>query len=124
MKAKRAADAEKPAWMGRSRIPAVDISRYRDGRFVLRCELPGVRQDDLTVLMKDNELTIKAHRSWSEEGLALLREIPREGFERRFVLGSELNADNISARFSQGILTLEIPRGKGEKRGISIGNTN
>jgi HSP20 family protein len=119
-----AADRTEEGCEGRCRIPAVDVTRHRDGGYVLRCELPGVSREQLKVLMKDNELTIKAPRSWSEEGLALLREIPREGFERRFMLGRGLDGENISGSFSQGILTLVIPKGKSGRRAIPIAKSN
>lgn len=100
-------DMEKTPWM-----PTVDISETESG-YEIRAELPGISEDDVNVSVTDNVLTVKGEKRQEEEteGKNYHRVERRYGsFQRRFRLPSEVETDDIKAEFSDGVLTLSIPK--------------
>lgn len=103
-----------------SRVPATDVSVDGGGRYLLRCELPGVPRDDLDITLDRNELTIRGSRQADEGGRLIVQEIPKEEFKRTFVLREDLDGDGIEAEFDRGVLTLTIPRKGKSSQSIPI----
>jgi len=103
--------------------PAVDIAE-NDDRYVVTAELPGTKKDDITVEMKDQVLTIRGEkRNEREEKKEQSRWIERGygSFSRSFTLPANAIADRIKANFSDGVLTIEVPKAEDAKpRTISI----
>ena len=104
-------------------LPAVDV-REEDDRFLLVADIPGVKREDVDVTLEDGVLTIRGVRQNESEET-------REGFHRKervhgkfirqFTLPDTVNADNISANVSEGVLEIGIPKqAKPEPRKISI----
>ncbi|MDH4106861.1 MAG: Hsp20/alpha crystallin family protein [Gammaproteobacteria bacterium] len=93
-------------------IPAVDVIEQKD-RFVLRADLPGVRPEDIDVRMEKGILSLAGER-YGETDLEVdgMRRIERFSgrFYRRFALPDTADADNISARSTNGILEVTIPK--------------
>ena len=68
-------------------------------------------------------LSVTAERSWQREDgdQMYLTERPRGTFRRQVHLGEGLDADNIEADFSDGVLTLRIPVAeKAQPRRIAV----
>lgn len=104
-----AADDKRPAadW-----VPAVDILEEQD-RFVLRADLPGVSPDAIDISMEKGVLTLAGERRQEAVDQADgLRRIERVSgtFRRRFTLPEAADAENISARSTNGILEVSIPK--------------
>ncbi len=92
--------------------PSVDISETDNG-FEVRAELPGVAKDDLSVSVKDNLLTLSGEkRQENSEDTQNFRRVERHygNFQRRFTLPSDVVADDIKADYTDGVLTLSIPK--------------
>ena len=92
--------------------PSVDISETDNG-FEVRAELPGVAKDDLSVSVKDNFLTLSGEkRQENSEDTQNFRRVERRygSFQRRFTLPSDVVADDIKADYTDGVLTLSIPK--------------
>jgi HSP20 family protein len=92
--------------------PAVDVVEEKD-RFVLRADVPGVKPEDIDVNMENGVLTISGQRyEESNDEVDGVRRIERLSgkFYRRFTLPETTNADDISAKCSNGILELLIPK--------------
>ena len=92
--------------------PSVDISET-DANFEVRAELPGVAKDDLHVSVKDNLLTLSGEkRQENADDAQNYRRVERRygSFQRRFTLPSEVTTDDIKAEYSDGALTLSIPK--------------
>lgn len=92
--------------------PTTDISETDDS-FEVRAELPGVSKDDVQISVKENLLTIKGEKR--QENLDDRKNYKRierlyGTFERHFTLPPKVDADNINASFSDGVLTLTIPK--------------
>lgn len=89
-----------------------DIREEAD-RYILEADLPGCSRDDVEVTVEDDRLTISARRS-EESGAEddrgyLRRERISGSFSRSFDL-SAVDADNIGAAYSNGVLTLTLPK--------------
>ncbi|HUD97403.1 MAG TPA: Hsp20/alpha crystallin family protein [Woeseiaceae bacterium] len=93
-------------------IPPVDIVEEKD-RFVLRADLPGVNPDQIDISMENAVLSIagerREERTEQVEGMQRVERISGK-FYRRFSLPETADADNISAKSSNGILEIEIPK--------------
>lgn len=92
--------------------PSVDISETDNG-YEVRAELPGVAKDDLHVSVKDNLLTLSGEkRQEKADDTQNYRSVERRygSFQRRFTFPSEVATDDIKAEFSDGVLTLSIPK--------------
>ena len=92
--------------------PSVDISET-DNAFEVRAELPGVAKDDLSVSVKDNFLTLSGEkRQENSEDTQDFRRVERRygSFQRRFTLPPDVTADDIKADYTDGVLTLSIPK--------------
>ncbi len=96
-----------PTWA--PRIDAFD----REKELVIRVEVPGVKPEDVDVTMEDRTLTISGKRQFeetTEQGGYHRREIFVGEFKRTLVLPEGLNADEITAKAEDGILTVTVPR--------------
>ncbi len=105
-------DASAYSW-----APSVDISET-DDKFEVRAELPGVAKDDLSVSIKDNFLTLSGEkRLGNTDDTHNYRRVERRygSFQRRFTLPSDVTADNIKADYTDGVLTLSIPKPEAAK---------
>lgn len=93
-------------------MPAVDILEQND-RFVLRADLPGVSVDAIDVRMEDGVLSLTGERKReSDEDIDGIRRFERSSgkFFRRFSLPDTADAEHITARSSNGILEVSIPK--------------
>ena len=97
--------------------PSVDISETDNG-FEVRAELPGVAKEDLSVSVKDNFLTLSGEkRQENRDDTENYRRVERRygSFQRRFTLPSDVTADDIKADYTDGVLTLSIPKPEAAK---------
>ena len=93
-------------------VPAVDIVEEKD-RFVLRADVPGVKPEDIDVNMENGVLGVSGQRAEEStgevEGVKRIERISGRFF-RRFTLPETANADAITARSTNGILEVVIPK--------------
>jgi HSP20 family molecular chaperone IbpA len=92
-------------------IPPVDVLEDSGG-ITLYADLPGVSRDKLNLNIEAHTLTIEA-----ESALALPQdlksshtEVALARFRRAFTLSNELDTENVSAEFANGVLSLRIPK--------------
>ena len=93
-------------------VPAVDIFE-EENRFLLRADVPGVNVDDINVSMENGVLTLSGERRLEpkkEEAAAQRIERASGRFFRHFTLPETTNADGITAKCSNGILEVSIPK--------------
>lgn len=93
-------------------IPAMDLVEEGD-RYVLRADLPGVREEDVKVELDDNVLTVSGERRSEHEAR-------REGyyrverasgsFSRSLVLPEGVDPQQIHARIEHGVLEVSVPK--------------
>jgi HSP20 family protein len=90
--------------------PPASVAEIGDG-YMLEIEMPGVKKDGLDISVENNELTIIGRRSLpAVEGTLLHRESRAENFRRTFELDPSIDADKISAKIDQGLVTLTLPK--------------
>ncbi|WZX00356.1 Hsp20/alpha crystallin family protein [Propioniciclava soli] len=91
---------------------AMPMDLYRSGdTFVAHIDLPGVEPGSIDIDMDGATVTIRAERTPSvdEDTQWLTRERAVGTFARQLTLGRGLATDQISADYSDGVLTLTIP---------------
>ena len=105
-------------------VPAMDLVEA-DDEFVLKADLPGLTEDDVSIEVRDNALTISGERkSESEQKGRGWYRVEREfgRFSRSLTLPEGVNADSIGASFENGVLEVRIPKPEQPKpRRIQIG---
>ncbi len=93
-------------------VPAVDIVEEKD-RFVLKAEVPGVDPADIDISMDADVLSLSGERhseiSDESEGLKRVERISGK-FYRRFTLPETADAEGVTAKSSNGILEVTIPK--------------
>ena len=90
--------------------PPAGVTEISDG-YTLEIEMPGVRKDGLEISVENNELTIIGRRSLpTAEGTPIHRESRPENFRRVFEIDPSIDADKISAKIDQGLVTLTLPK--------------
>ena len=84
-----------------------------EGSYDITMELPGVTSGNIDVSVHDGNLTIKGEkRSEHEEKGRTYFFSEREygAFQRSFRLPADAQAENITADFKNGILTVKVPK--------------
>ncbi len=84
----------------------------KDGRFIVRADLPGVDPNEVEVSLLDNTLTVKGERKRSKdvnEKDYRYSETVYGSFERRFSLPAGVDADKITAKFEHGVIEVSVP---------------
>ena len=110
-------------------LPAVDI-RETESIFLLDMELPGYDEKDIEINVEGGSLSISSVRESSAEEENeknkenwLLRERGVFTFKRTFKLPENANPEEITAKFKNGILNIEIKKQKEAfKKKIQIGS--
>lgn len=97
--------------------PAVDIEEQQDA-FVLRADLPGVSEKDVTLTVHDGVLLISGKREQAkkeEKNGSLVCERRYGTFQRQFQLGRGVDATRIEASCKNGVLTVVLPKAESAK---------
>jgi HSP20 family protein len=92
--------------------PAVDI-KEEDSQFVLKADVPGVAAKDIDITMENGLITIKGERRFEgEHGSNGYRRVERRHgtFYRRFSLPDYADAERISAKCTNGVLEVTVPK--------------
>jgi HSP20 family protein len=96
-------------------FPRVDLQEH-DEEFVLVADLPGMKHEDLNVTVEDNVLTLQGKREvehtaeHGQNGSAQYSERAYGSFCRRFTLGPAVDADQITATYTNGVLEVHIAK--------------
>ena len=92
--------------------PAMDLVEA-DDHYVLHADLPGMSEDDVSIEINDNVLTLSGERRDEQEhrGQGWHRVERTFGrFSRSLALPEGVNADAIEAAFDKGVLEIRIPK--------------
>ena len=105
--------------------PAVDVEETAD-ELILRAELPGMSHEDIDIELEDGVLTIQGEKKMErkdENANGLLYERRWGTFSRRFTLPRAVDAENVTADYENGILTITVPKAEEAKgRKIEVRN--
>ena len=105
-------------------VPAIDVLEREDS-LVLKADLPGLREEDVNIEVRDNLLTLsgerKSEHEQNENGFYRV-ERAYGSFSRSLTLPDGVDTDKISASFDNGVLEITIPKPEERKpRRIEVG---
>jgi HSP20 family protein len=97
---------------GRRWVPPMDLVEAED-HFVLKADLPGLTEGDVSIEVQDGSLTIsgerRAEQAESQRGWYRI-ERAFGSFNRSLTLPDGVDPDGIEASFSHGVLEVRIPK--------------
>jgi HSP20 family protein len=92
--------------------PLVDVVDNKDG-ILLKVEIPGVKQEDISISVEDNTLTVKGDRKQesqvNEEGCSRF-ERSYGVFQRSVLLPPTVDAERVKATYKDGVLEIQLPK--------------
>ncbi len=107
-------------------FPRMDVFR-RNGEMVVKTDLPGMKKDEVEVVVEEGELVLKGERKHeveTKEEDYYRSERAYGSFYRRLPLPEGVDPSKVTAKFSEGVLEVDIPlpaAKKPERRKIAIG---
>lgn len=95
--------------------PSANVREGKDS-VLLEMELPGISPDEVDISIENDMLTVRGEKreerqEGEEEGRYFLVERSYGTFSRSFSLPPGVDADQVSAKFDNGLLTIRIPQG-------------
>lgn len=94
-------------------LPAVNL-KEDDNQFEIELAAPGMKRDDFSVKVENNQLTISAEvkdEKKDEKKGYNRREFSYQSFQRSFALPEGyILTDKISAKYNDGILYIDLPK--------------
>lgn len=106
--------------------PAVNLWET-EGELMAEVELPGVKQDDLEILVVGGELTIKGQRGSAANGAQAFhrRERTAGAFQRTIRLPFDVDSAKVQATLRDGVLQITLPKAEAAKpRKIPVQSSN
>lgn len=104
--------SQQPGSMERVWAPAVDMYETKDA-LVVAAELPGLDEKDIHLSIVGDVLSVRGERTWNQE---VKQESYYRGerwygkFERSLPLPMPVQADKITAKYRDGVLTITLPK--------------
>ena len=103
--------------MRQMNFPRIETS-VRDGHFVAKADLPGIRSQDVQVSVEANHLTIKGERKTSKEVRRKnfrRSELFYGSFERSIPLPEGVKTEKLKAKYHDGVLEISAPYDSGRQ---------
>lgn len=113
---KREVTQEETTRAGNTYRPDVDICETPDGLWVW-ADMPGVDENKLNIHLADGVLTIEGQVDVADyQGLdPAYTEYNVGNYHRRFAISSDVDTDRISAKVTNGVLELQLPKAERAK---------
>ncbi len=94
--------------------PSIDVVEKED-RYLVKAELPGIEEKDVHLSYDNNVLTLRGEKSFEKEEAdpkkdRYYRERAFGSFQRSIPLNAEVDLEKVSARFKNGILSVDLPK--------------
>ncbi|MEP6583856.1 MAG: Hsp20/alpha crystallin family protein [Ginsengibacter sp.] len=93
-------------------FPPVNITEGNDD-YSLAFNVPGRNKEDFKITVDKNILTVsfdKKEETRDESKKQIKKEFSFQSFKRSFTLDEKIAAENIAAKYENGILTLALPK--------------
>jgi len=93
-------------------FPPVNITD-KPGMYLVELAAPGFEKADFNVKLEENILTIstdKKDAAKHEADKVIRSEFSYKSFKRSFTIDEKIDSENISAKYENGILKLELPK--------------
>lgn len=102
------------------KTPAVNIVE-NEANFTLEVAAPGLQKEDFKIEVKNDQLTVWTDIKAKEDAKKYSRqEFGFGNFKRSFTLPETVDSENISAKYTDGILYVAIPKLEKAKTGRSV----
>ncbi len=101
-----------------TRVPTVDLED-REKDYLLKAEMPGFKKEEIEIEAQDDSVTITGRAGWKYDKKTqdyICKERACESFYRTVQLPEEINADEVIANLSEGVLELTLPKRAPKKR--------
>ncbi len=98
-------------------FPLVNVTEDKNN-FLVRAELPGINSDELDITASENNISISGERKIADEGENVRyhrRERESGKFNRVIGLPGAIDAEKVTAKFANGILTVKLPKSEASK---------
>ncbi len=98
-------------------FPPLNITQDSDN-FYVRAEVPGVKPDELSISAVRNRVSLAGKRELPREHERVSyhrKERPEGSFNRTVTLPTEVDAERVEARYTEGILTITLPKAEQAK---------
>jgi HSP20 family protein len=111
------------SWTG-GYTPRFDVKETKDA-YVLKADLPGVKDEEVDVSLSGNMLTISGkkeeeHKEEGEQYYAMER--TSGSFSRSFSLPDSVDGEHVTAELKDGVLAVNVPkRPEAQPKKIAIG---
>lgn len=97
-----------------STMPSVNI-KESDETFIIELAAPGMKKDDFEIELNKNVLSISSEKEdeqvqEDDKARYTSREFSFHSFKRSFTLPKTVSADDIEARYVDGVLKITIPK--------------
>ncbi len=103
---------ENPTKIKSSLMPPIDVYEKNNIVFV-KCQLPGFKPEEVDINVTEESVAIKGEKQEEKEGQDKSfyhQEISYGSFYRSVILPAKVKADKSEAKFSNGILTISLPK--------------
>ena len=104
-------------------LTPVDLSEL-DNEFVVKVDVPGMREEDIKVTCQGDHLTIQGerkHEHVEEKGSVRYAERQYGTFMRALTIPGTIKADGVRARYVDGVLEVHLPKAeKTQTRAIKV----
>jgi len=105
--------------------PTVDVIPKEGGGFNIQAELPGVTKDNIKVRVEDDTLILEGEKKEEhvegKKGSDFYRQERTYGsFMRQFALPAGVDPKSIKSSFKDGVLKIEVPKGKEAETGYTV----
>ena len=77
--------------------------------YVLSALVPGIKSDELNIQVLEDVLRIEGEYK-ADDNQYLVRELPSGAFTRTLRLPAPIDAENVEAEVTDGVLTLKLPK--------------
>lgn len=86
----------------------------KDGKYIMKTDLPGFAKNDVKVTLENGTLSIHAARHENKDekdkkGKVLRRERRYGSYSRSFYVGNQVKDSDVKANYNNGVLTIELP---------------
>jgi len=102
--------------MGRSISPQVSLPKVNikegENTYVLEVAAPGIAKEDFNIQLEDGLLTISSEKKEEKEEenkKYYKREFSHQTFKRSFRLPENVDVENITANYVDGVLSVQVP---------------
>jgi len=93
-------------------LPRVDIAENEDG-ILVKADIPGMTKDNIQITLSENVLSVsgekKIERNEENENYHRTERV-FGSFERSFYIPNNVDATKISAKYTDGVLTVSLPK--------------